>query len=184
MISRGIACCKHLLKYVFCDLHCVFGLTVLLTVWLKRTNTPLHCVDVCADEVFTMCEWKVIRVMLTSTMTKLGQCNPTPLHHRLRRQGWKREKDEDAITKLCAWTYACGKRKHGVLCLWVTMCVAWEWIIISAFCHVSSSCLVCGLPCHVIFCLYIAVLPSLYFSPNLSLCLVISLYCPVPENLL
>lgn len=76
---------------------------------------------------FTACERKVIRVIVTSTMTKLGQCNPHPLHYR---QGWKRKKREGEGWG-CHHQTVCkdmsmGTLERGSFSLWVGMCVVLE----------------------------------------------------------
>lgn len=85
--------------------------------WVKRPRASLQ---------FTVCERKVIRVIVTSTMIKLGQCNPHPPPPQARLKKEKK-KNEDAVTSLCAWIWAWGHWSvvcflHGsvsVLC--------WDW---------------------------------------------------------
>ncbi|MED6248888.1 hypothetical protein ATANTOWER_006524 [Ataeniobius toweri] len=59
----------------------------------ERGNTPPGCTRLtllsanasgqpALSVAHSVCEGKVIRVIVTSTMTKLGQCNPNPLHCR------------------------------------------------------------------------------------------------------
>lgn len=63
-----------------------------INVTLKLTSLQ-DCGNVCIFVAHSVYERKVIRVIVTSTMIKLGQCNPHPLHHR---QGWKREQKKES----------------------------------------------------------------------------------------
>lgn len=171
-VSSFISCCEishisEISRGITVVLKYFPSLCVVLTVcwsydneWVKRPLASLQ---------FTVCEREVIRVIVTSTMIKLGQCNPHPLHHR---QGWKRKKKRwgHHHQTLCM-DISMGTQERGLLPLWVGNCVVLGTEgIPRLFCRVPSSPVVCGLQCHVIICPPVFPLyPLCFCQPALSL---------------
>lgn len=124
--------------------------------------------------VYSVCERKVIRVIVTSTMIKLGQCNPhpPPPQAKLKKEKKKRERERWGChhQSLCV-DISMGTLERGWLSLWVGICV------VLGTEGIQRLFLTCSfLPCSLCFTV------SRY---NLSLCInfIPTLFCP-PQVLL
>ncbi len=127
-------CCTSDISTCWCPSVCCCSTAVCDALQKIKNIKKWHVVSVWNTADKELSVWvKVIGVMLTCNMTNLGQCNhpPPSLPQATKGKTEKSKEDEDTITRLCAWMYACGNK--SMVCWGLSVWVG-EWVLSWGIC--------------------------------------------------